>query len=124
VVLGSTLEFNDFDKTTSDDVLRELKQEAYRIIPALKNYPVEKQWAGLRPGSIDGVPYIGEHPELENLYLNAGHFRNGVVIGLASCQLLVNQLLGEKVIVDPSPYSLTEERLVTESKEIDLRTAI
>lgn len=124
VVLGSTLEFNDFDKTTTNEVLQELKQEAYRIIPALKGYPVEKQWAGLRPGSIDGVPYIGEHPELKNLYLNAGHFRNGVVIGLASCQLLVNQLLGQAMIVDPIPYLLSEERLVNDSKEIDLRLAI
>ena len=124
IVLGSTLEFNDFDKTTSDEVLQELKQEACRIIPALGNYPVEKQWAGLRPGSIDGVPYIGEHPELKNLYLNAGHFRNGVVIGLASCQLLVNQLLDQDAIIDPSPYLLTEERLVNDSKEIDLSSAI
>ncbi|MCU7798618.1 MAG: glycine oxidase ThiO [gamma proteobacterium symbiont of Lucinoma myriamae] len=124
VVLGSTLEFNDFDKTTTDDVLHELVQEACRIIPALRNYPVEKQWAGLRPGSIDGVPYIGEHPELKNLYLNAGHFRNGVVIGLASCQLLVDQLLGQDAIVEPTPYLLTEERLVNDSKQIDLSSAI
>jgi len=124
VVLGSTLEFKDFDKTTSNEVLQELKQEAYRIIPALKDYPVEKQWAGLRPGSIDGVPYIGEHPELKSLYLNAGHFRNGVVIGLASCQLLVNQLLGQESIVDPIPYLLTEERLINDSKLIDLSSAI
>ena len=124
VVLGSTLEFNDFDKSTSEDVLEELKQEAIRIIPALKNYPVEKQWAGLRPGSIDGVPYIGEHPQLKNLFINAGHFRNGVVIGLASCQLLVNQLLGEKPIIDPEPYLLTEERLVNDTQSIDLRMAI
>jgi len=124
IVMGSTLEFNDFDKTTSADILEELKQEAIRIIPALENYPVEKQWAGLRPGSIDGVPYIGEHPELKNLYLNAGHFRNGVVIGLASCQLLVNQLLGQETIIDPEPYFLTEDRLVSDSQLIDLRTAI
>ncbi len=124
VVLGSTLEFNDFDKSTSAEVLEELKQESYRIIPALRDYPVEKQWAGLRPGSIDGVPYIGEHPQLKNLYVNAGHFRNGVVIGLASCQLLVNQLLGQKSIVDPSPYCLTGERLVNDSREIDLSNAI
>lgn len=124
VVMGSTLEFDDFDKTTTEEVLTELKQEAIRIIPALKNYPVEKQWAGLRPGSIDGVPYIGEHPELKNLYINAGHFRNGVVIGPASCQLLVNQLLGQKTIVDPKPYLLTEDRLVKDSQSIDLRTAI
>jgi len=124
VVVGSTLEFDEFDKTTTPDVLEELKQEAIRIIPALKKYSVEKQWAGLRPGSIDGIPYIGEHPELKNLYLNAGHFRNGVVIGLASCQLLVDQLLGQASIVDPAPYRLTDDRLVCDSRLIDLRTAI
>ncbi len=124
VVVGSTLEFEDFDKTTTEDVLQELVQEAGRIIPSLANYPVEKQWAGLRPGSVDGVPYIGEHPELENLYINAGHFRNGVVIGLASCQLLVNQLLQQPAIIDPSAYALTEERLVEDSEQIDLSTAI
>lgn len=124
VVVGSTLEFSEFDKTTTDEVLQELQQQAYRIIPELRSYPVEKQWAGLRPGSIDGVPYIGEHPELKHLYLNAGHFRNGVVIGLASCQLLVNQLLGQPSILDPTPYLLTEQRLVRDSKLIDLRTAI
>ncbi len=124
VVLGSTLEFSEFDKTTSDTVLEELKQEAYRIIPKLRHYPVEKQWAGLRPGSIDGIPYIGEHPQLKNLYINAGHFRNGVVIGLASCQLLVNQLLGQAPIVDPEPYKLNEQRLVDDTKEIDLSMAI
>lgn len=123
IVMGSTLEFSEFDKTTSDEVLQELKQEAYRIIPALRDYPVEKQWAGLRPGSIDGIPYIGEHPQLKNLYLNAGHFRNGVVIGLASCQLLVNQLLGQDNIVDPTPYQLSEQRLLDDSKSIDLTQA-
>ena len=124
VVIGSTLEFNDFDKTTTHGVLEELKQEAYRIIPLLKNYPVEKQWAGLRPGSIDGIPYIGEHPELKNLFINAGHFRNGVVIGYASCQLLVDQLLGNTPIIDPTPYGLSDERLVNDCNDIDLRLAI
>ncbi len=124
VVMGSTLEFEDFDKTTTESVLQELAQEARRIISALADYPIEKQWAGLRPGSVDGVPYIGEHPQLENLYLNAGHFRNGVVIGLASCQLLVDQLLEQQPILDPAPYALTEERLVENSRQIDLSTVI
>jgi len=124
VVVGSTLEHTQFDKSIDDDVLEQLKQQAYRIIPALKDYPVEKQWAGLRPGSIDGIPYIGEHPELKNLYINAGHFRNGVVIGLGSCQLLVDQLLNQNSWTDPAPYALTAKRLVNNTDEIDLSNAI
>lgn len=124
VVLGSTLEFKDFDKTTSEETLAELKQEAIRIIPDLGKYPIEKQWAGLRPGSIDGIPYIGEHPQLKNLYLNAGHFRNGVVIGYASCELLKNLMLEETTIIDSTPYQLSRERMLKSSDEIDLKGAI
>ena len=124
VVLGSTLEFKDFDKTTSEQTLQELKQEATRIIPELADYPVEKQWAGLRPGSIDGIPYIGEHPQVKNLFINAGHFRNGIVIGYASCELLKNIILQEQPIVSPSPYQLSQERMLHDSGEIDLQGAI
>jgi len=124
VVLGSTLEFKDFDKTTSEQTLEELKQEAIRIIPALANYPIEKQWAGLRPGSIDGIPYIGEHPQLKNLFINAGHFRNGVVIGYASCELLKNLILDQQPILNPAPYQLSQERMLSRSADIDLKGAI
>ncbi|HHO70529.1 MAG TPA: FAD-dependent oxidoreductase, partial [Halothiobacillus sp.] len=62
-------------------------------------------WAGLRPGSDDGIPTIGEHPDIQGLYINAGHFRNGLVMGPASAELLANLMTGETTIVDPAPYS-------------------
>jgi len=124
IVLGSTLEFNDFDKSTDAQTLHELKAEAERIVPALTAYEVEKQWAGLRPGSIDGIPYTGPHPSIQNLYINAGHFRNGVVIGYASCELLKNLILNETPIVNPEPYQLHAQRLVTTESEINLQGAI
>jgi len=124
VVLGSTLEFKDFDKTTNEQTLQELKQEAIRIIPELADYPVEKQWAGLRPGSIDGIPYIGEHPQVKNLFINAGHFRNGIVIGYASCELLKNIILQEQPIIPPTPYQLNQDRMLQNSTEINLKGAI
>jgi glycine oxidase len=124
VLMGSTLEFEGYDKSTPEQTLNELKQQAYRIIPALANYEVEKHWAGLRPGAIDGLPYIGEHPQLENLYINAGHFRNGVVLGYASCELLKNIILEETPIINPSPYELTSERMLESAKDIQLEGAI
>jgi glycine oxidase len=124
VLLGSTLEFEGFDKSTPTETLNELKKEAFRIIPALSNYNVEKHWAGLRPGAIDGLPYIGEHPQLSNLFVNAGHFRNGVVLGYASCELLKNIILHETPIVDPTPYQLNTPRMEKAAKNINLEGAI
>ena len=54
------------------------------------------QWSGLRPGSPEGVPYIGEIVELPGLWVNAGHYRNGLVLAPASCRLLADLMIGRR----------------------------
>jgi glycine oxidase len=106
VLFGSTLEEAGFDKSTTQAARNELHALATERFPALRNYPVVKHWAGLRPASPGGIPYIGAHPSFEGLYINAGHFRNGVVLGPASARLMANIVAGASTIVPPEPYSL------------------
>lgn len=110
-LIGSTLEYTGFDKQTTAIAREELCQAAYRLIPALHAYPVEKHWAGLRPGSPNGVPYIGKHPHYDNLYVNTGHFRNGVVLGTASARLVADLMLQRQPILDPADYALNAMRV-------------
>ena len=78
------------------------------MVPALKDLPIVKQWAGLRPGSSDGgIPYIGLMPEFDNLWANFGHFRNGLCMAPASARLLRQLLLGQTPDVSPEAYSPT-----------------
>lgn len=104
ILVGSTLEYVGFDKATTVQGHDELYDFATSLLPPLAELPVEKQWAGLRPGSRDGVPVIGQCGGIAGLYANAGHFRNGVVIGLASARLLADQLLGRETILPSEPY--------------------
>lgn len=106
VLVGSTMEEVGFDGTTTAAAREELLAAAVGLVPALADCPLERQWAGLRPGSPDGTPYIGEHPEVAGLYLNSGHFRNGVVMAPASARLLADLVLGRNPILDPAPYGL------------------
>lgn len=105
VLVGSTLEHVGFDKTPTGEALASLKASAEELLPALADAEVIGHWAGLRPGSPDGVPFIGEVPQYPGLWLNCGHYRNGLVLAPASCELLKNLMLGEAPIVDPAPYS-------------------
>lgn len=104
VLVGSTLEPGDFDKSTSKDALDSLKQSASAMLPMLAQQPVVAQWAGLRPGAPDGIPFIGALPAYNNLFVNAGHYRNGLVLAPASARLMADILLGRHPDIEPQPY--------------------
>jgi len=105
VLVGSTLEWVGFDKQTTEQARRSLLATATAIAPDLARCEVEHHWAGLRPGSPDGVPFIGAVPGWQGLQLNTGHYRNGLVLAPASTRLLTDLLLGRSPVVDPEAYS-------------------
>ncbi|HEX9627332.1 MAG TPA: glycine oxidase ThiO [Acidiferrobacterales bacterium] len=106
VLVGSTFEDAGFDLTPTESARRELQTAALELLPLLNKYPVLRQWAGLRPGSPQGVPFIGEHPGISGLFVCAGHFRNGIVMGPASARLAADLMLGRPPTFDPAPYAL------------------
>ncbi|GBE45401.1 glycine oxidase [bacterium BMS3Bbin11] len=110
ILAGSTLEYVGFNKEITDSAYSELWQAAVNMVPFLENAPVVNQWAGLRPGSTNGIPTIDRHPEFGNLVICTGHFRNGVIIGLGSARIaaeLINDSnLNKLKITSGSPYSL------------------
>ena len=106
IVVGSTMERVGFDKSTTEQAHDELRAAAERLVPALRGAPIVRHWAGLRPGSPQGVPFIGAHPDIRGLFVNAGHFRNGVVMGLAACALVRALMNGEKPPLNENPYQL------------------
>ena len=110
VLFGSTLEWNAFHKQTTRAAREELATIARRMFPALEEYPIEHHWAGLRPGSPEGIPFITPVDEVRGLFVNTGHFRNGVVLGPASARLMADMVLQRPSIVSAAPYALKAAR--------------
>lgn len=110
VLVGSTLEHVEFDKRTTASAKETLQQAAVQLIPALRDYEVALQWAGLRPGSSDDIPTIAEHPNLKGLFINAGHYRNGVVTAPASARLMANMVLQQTPIINPNQYRVIRQQ--------------
>ncbi len=104
ILVGSTVEEAGFDKRPTRQGYQRLIHFARECLPILAEYPVELHWAGLRPAAPEGIPYVGRHPELENLYYDCGHFRNGVVMAPAAARLLADLVLGRPPILDPEPF--------------------
>jgi glycine oxidase len=106
ILVGSTLEEAGFDQSTTEGAQQDLLKSAIDLVPEIAHCKIERQWAGLRPGSPDGIPYIGEHPKVAGLFVCTGHYRNGIVLGPASARLVADLMLRRHTLWDPTPYSL------------------
>ena len=107
VVVGSTREDTGFNASTDQQAFEQLKEFAQELFPTLKGVEPHAHWAGLRPSSPDSIPYICRVEPYINLSLNAGHFRNGIVVAPASAQVMVDILLDRPSNIDHSAYQLT-----------------
>jgi len=94
ILAGSTLEEVGFDKTTTETAGAELAAFVAEVLPDVAAQGPIRHWAGLRPGSPGNMPIIDRHPELANLYVNAGQFRYGVTLAPASAEHLADLIDG------------------------------
>lgn len=104
LLVGSTLEDVGFDQRTTREARDMLWQRAQKLLPSLRDMSLVQHWAGLRPASPHNIPTIGRHPQLDNLYLNSGHFRYGVTMAPSSVEILLNEITGAQQPFDVTPY--------------------
>src|SRR5207248_4340928 len=76
VLVGATEEHVRFEMGTP--AAAELHAKAAALVPALRDAELVDAWCGFRPGSKDGLPYIGKIGE--RTYLATGHYRNGILL--------------------------------------------
>jgi glycine oxidase len=104
LLVGSTLEDAGFDKSTDAATRQRLHAEAAELLPALGEIEPVRHWAGLRPGSPGNIPLIDRHPDFDNVFVNAGHYRYGVTLAPASAELLADLIEGKPPFLDAAPY--------------------
>jgi glycine oxidase len=90
VLGGSTKEDVGFDKSITEEARNSLQQKAESLLPILKNYKIENQWSGLRPGSDGNVPMIEKHHKYNNVYLNVGHYRYGLTMAPKAARIITD----------------------------------
>jgi glycine oxidase len=105
VFAGATVEDVGFRKATSARGITSLRRMAAGIVPSLRRAEVASAWAGLRPGSPDGLPVIGRMPGRDNIYVATGHFRNGVLLSPVTGALVSQLVLTGKADRRLCPFS-------------------
>ncbi len=94
VAIGATVEHAGFDQTIQEPSIAVLLRTAGEFLPEVNDAPRLESWAGLRPGTPDGLPILGA-AEMEHCWHATGHYRNGVLLAPATALVMTQLMLGE-----------------------------
>lgn len=94
IVIGSTLEDVGFNKQTEPSTIEGLLGSAAELVPGLKKARQHEAWAGLRPGTPDNLPILGESPT-KGYFLAAGHYRDGILLAPITARVMADAIIGK-----------------------------
>lgn len=99
---GGTMEVAGLNRSVSDKRVSAIKKAAVSYFPNLDPSTLDKPkpWAGLRPCSPDGIPYIGKTSKAQNLTIACGHAMLGLSLGPVTGELVKDAILGIEPSVD------------------------
>lgn len=95
VVVGATVEERGFDTSVTAGGILGLLRDACELVPGLAELELAECVAGLRPGSPDNAPLIGESG-IDGLSFATGHYRNGILLTPLTADAIVHLLVTGK----------------------------
>lgn len=96
ILIGATEERGRADTRVDPAVTRRLREEASAVIGVLRDAPEIASWAGVRPGTPDDAPMIGESA-IPGVFTALGHYRNGILLAPGTAEIVADQMLDGKV---------------------------
>ena len=96
VLVGATSERGLADTVVDPAKIAALKARAADVVAVLGSAPEVTAWAGVRPGTPDDAPMIGQ-TAIPGVFAALGHYRNGVLFAPATAELVADQVIDGKV---------------------------
>jgi glycine oxidase len=103
LLIGATVIERDFDVRVSARGVQSLLDVALRVAPVLGTFALVETWAGLRPASHDGRPYLGP-TAIDGYLVASGHYRNGILLTPVTAQALAAVIAGDRPAVDLAAF--------------------
>jgi glycine oxidase len=100
LVIGATVKPYEYECTVTLAGISLLMERALKVVPEIAGAQWEKAWSGLRPQTPDGLPYLGLLPGYDNLFVAAGHYRNGILLSPITGRIMAEMVQGERAAHD------------------------
>lgn len=92
IVVGATSEPGCSDHNIDDTAITALRTKASGLIPSLAEAVETERWCGVRPGTPDGLPILGQGRK-RGVFVATGLYRNGVLLAPAAAELMAEIVL-------------------------------
>jgi glycine oxidase len=109
MLIGATAEEAGFDKQTVPETIQTLRRAAIDLVPRLAEARILEDWAGLRPGTPDGLPILGATATPE-YFVATGHFRDGILLAPVTAKVMGQVITGEAAEFDLKPFETARFR--------------
>jgi glycine oxidase len=103
LLIGATSLERDFDVRVTAQGVASLLAAALRVAPVLSTFALVETWAGLRPASHDGRPYLGR-TSIDGYVVAAGHYRNGILLTPITSLAVAAVIAGEAPPVELTAF--------------------
>lgn len=104
ITIGSTVEDVGFDKRVNPDTIQRLHQSAANLVPQIGEARIHDDWCGLRPGTPDKLPILGE-TSIGGYLVATGHYRDGILLAPVTATMMSQMIRGEKPEVEIEEFS-------------------
>jgi glycine oxidase len=122
VTIGATIEHAGFDQTVEQHQIASLLEIVSTLLPEVREATQLASWAGLRPGTPDGLPILGAGLA-EHCWHATGHYRNGVLLAPATARLMAQAIMGEPTDMPLTIFSPTRFYISPSLAESALKSA-
>jgi glycine oxidase len=104
VVVGATVEEQGFDQRVTAGAVHHLLRAAAELLPDVDELELAETVVGLRPGSPDNAPLLGE-TGLDGLVVATGHYRNGILLTPVTADAITELLVDGHTPEAIAPFS-------------------
>jgi D-amino-acid dehydrogenase len=102
---AGAMEIGGVGKAVKEKKIEGMVESIKKFIPGIEMaQPLpDEVWSGLRPCSVDGLPYIGRLNKYPNIIIATGHSMMGVSLAPATGKLIEELISGKKPQIDLEP---------------------
>jgi len=105
ILIGSTREFVDFDDKSTIKAIQSISKGIEKTLPGLGKLKIIRDFAGFRPYTPDGLPFLGEHKKVKGFFFACGHEGDGITLCAITGQIVSQMIEGEKTSFDMENFN-------------------